>query len=168
MYSSDQETDHIHEIQQMLYMISLRNPAVSCVIPDGIYGSETVDSVRSFQQHYGLQATGEVNTATWAKIKEVSRSYNNVVPVPIEAFPTELGTILHKGDGCFSVWIAQAILLGLSKQYENIPPCHVNGILDAETHLALQPFQKLCKLPVTGCIDCTTWNMLAQAGTNLL
>lgn len=168
MYSDNQEKSHIREIQQMLYLISLHNFAVSGVIPDGIYGSETVSSVRSFQQYYGLQVNGEVNSATWLKITEVYRSYSDAVPVPIQAFPTEPGTVLHKGAGCFSVWIAQAILLGLSEKYENIPPCHVTGTLDAETHLALQPFQKLCTLPVTGCIDCTTWNMLAQAGADLL
>lgn len=168
MYSNHQESDHIREAQQMLYVISMYNLAVSGVIPDGIYGSETVSSVRSFQQYYGLQASGEINTATWAKITEVYRHYNDTAPKEIQAFPKEPGTVLHQGTGCFSIWIAQAILLGLSEKYENIPPCHVTGILDTETHLALQPFQKLCTLPVTGCIDCTTWNMLAQAGSDLL
>lgn len=168
MYNNNQESNHIREAQQMLYVISMYNLEVSGVIPDGIYGSETANSVRSFQQYYGLQVNGEINTATWVKITEIYHSYSDAAPIPIRAFPTEPGTVLHKGEGCFSIWIAQAILLGLSEQYENIPPCHVTGILDMETHLALQPFQKLCTLPVTGCIDCTTWNMLAQAGSNLL
>ncbi|MCR4646354.1 MAG: peptidoglycan-binding protein [Oscillospiraceae bacterium] len=167
MYSPEQEKAHIYELQQMLYGISLRNPAIPGVIPDGIYGEETAAAVRAFQQIYGLRVTGEANVTTWEKIAEVYRETNDMPPEPLAAFPEKPGTVLHEGAHCFTVMIAQAILLALSEEFENIPACAVTGVLDPETVRALQLFQKLCSLPVTGCVDCTTWNMLSQAGGSL-
>lgn len=165
MYTPAQEKSHIYELQQMLYDLSLRNPAIPGVIPDGIYGAETAAAVRAFQQYAGLRVTGEVNGATWEKLAQMAQAADDQSPAPLDAFPVQPGTVLHEGDHCFSVMIVQSILLALSEQFENIPPCHVTGELDRETMLALQPFQKLCSLPVTGCVDCATWNMLAQAGS---
>ena len=167
MYSPEQEKSHIYELQQMLYGISLQNPAIPGVIPDGIYGEETAAAVRAFQQYYGLRVTGEANGATWEKIAEVYRLLSAMPPEPLEAFPQKPDTVLQEGAHCFTVLIAQAILLALSEQFENIPPCAVTGDLDADTVRALQPFQKLCSLPVTGKLDCATWNMLAQAGDTM-
>ncbi|MBR3629489.1 MAG: peptidoglycan-binding protein [Oscillospiraceae bacterium] len=167
MYSPEQEKAHIYELQQMLYGISLRNPAVPGVIPDGIYGEETAAAVRAFQQYYGLRVTGEANGATWEKIAAVYRAMQDMSPAPLDAFPQKPGTVLQEGAHGFPVMVSQAVLLALSEQFENIPPCAVTGDLDADTVRALQPFQKLCSLPVTGKLDCATWNMLAQAGDAL-
>lgn len=168
MYSPEQEKSHIYELQQMLYALSLRNPAIPGVIPDGIYGEETAAAVRAFQQYAGLRVTGEVNGATWDRLAQMAQAEDRQPPTPLDAFPAKPGTVLHEGERCFSVLIVQSILLSLSEQFENIPPCHVTGEFDRETMLSLQPFQKLCALPVTGCVDGNTWNMLAQAGAAML
>jgi len=41
---------------------------------DGVYGIQTADRVRRFQQRYGLATTGRIDSATWRKIDEVARS----------------------------------------------------------------------------------------------
>lgn len=167
MYTPAQQKAHIFELQEMLRGIAVVNPAIPSVIADGIYNEATAQAVRSFQQFYGLQVTGEVNHATWEKIAEVYQEIA-VTPEPLPAFPAEPGCVMQEGDRCYTVMVAQAVLAALSEKYGNIPHCAVTGELDGDTVRALQPFQKLCLLPVTGALDCTTWNRLAQMGAELL
>jgi len=165
MYTTQQEKAHIYELQQMLYFISRENPAIPEIIPDGIYGTETVKAVKAFQQYYGLRPTGETNHATWEKVAEVYLALENSVPLPLEIFsPNE---VLRQGDSNFGVRIVQVILNALAEKYDNLPQCNITGDFDYDTLFAVQLFQKLCALPVTGEIDCATWNALARAGDDM-
>lgn len=167
-YTSAQEKSHIQELQKMLYGISLYNAAIPHIVPDGIFGSGSQAAVRDFQQFYGLRVTGEVNQTTWEKIVQVYHQMIDTPPQPLYAFPKEPGTTILAGEQGFPVLIIQAILFGLSERYANLIPCPMTGDFDNDTLRSLQMFQKLCVFPVTGCVDCTTWNMLAQAGSDLL
>jgi peptidoglycan hydrolase-like protein with peptidoglycan-binding domain len=56
----------IYEIQSALREISAKNAAVRPrLIPDGIYGTQTVEAVRSFQAYMGFSVTGVVDYQTW-------------------------------------------------------------------------------------------------------
>ncbi len=165
MYTPQQEKAHIYELQQMLYYISLENISIPEIIPDGIYGKETANAVKAFQQYYGLKPTGETNPATWEKIAEVYLELENAVPLPLTVFsPHE---VLRQGDHAFCVRIAQTILDALAQEYDNMPECAVTGNFDSDTLYAVQVFQKMCALPMTGEIDCNTWNALARAGDDM-
>ena len=63
--SQAQHKNNIKEFQEYLYAISFYNDNVMRVIPDGIFGRETMLAVKSFQNEYGLESTGEVNRETW-------------------------------------------------------------------------------------------------------
>ena len=167
MYTSQQKKDHILELQSMLYEISFENAAIPRVIPDGIYGTLTAVAVRDFQQFYGLRVTGDVNLATWKKIAEVSQEVNGARPLPLEAFPERKNTVISIGDRSFTVYIIQSVLHALSVQYGNITECSITGTFDSDTQRAMQLFQKVSGLPVTGSVDCRTWNMLACAAAGL-
>ena len=166
-YTEQQKRSHIRELQTMLYAISFENPAIPRVIPDGIYGESTADAVRAFQQHYGLRVTGEVSSLTWEKIAEVYLALEKSSPIPLEAFPPVRHAVIVPGAHGLTVLVIQSILHALSEQFDDIPDCPVTGTFDADTVRAVQPFQKLCGLPVTGSVDCQTWNMLAQAGDEM-
>ncbi len=167
-YTDDQRKAHIKELQTMLRSISYYNPAIPRIVPDGIYGASTADAVQAFQQFYGLRVTGEVNSATWEKIAEISQELAENVPEPLEAFPPKKNTVISLGDRNFTVYVIQSILHELSEKYGDIPDCGISGIFDPDTQRAIQPFQRMCGLPVTGGVDCKTWNMLANAGAELL
>lgn len=166
-YTDQQKRSHIRELQTMLYAISCENPAIPRITPDGIYGESTANAVRAFQQYYGLRVTGEVNSATWRKVAEVYQTLEKTTPAALEAFPAVRQSVILPGTHNFTVLIIQAILHALSEQYDDIPDCPLSGTFDSETIRAVQPFQKLCGLPVTGNVDCQTWNMLVQAGDEL-
>lgn len=61
----------IRTLQTMLRAISRLNSAVPSVVPDGIYGENTVSSVRGFQRAFGLPVTGVVNQGTWEQIVQI-------------------------------------------------------------------------------------------------
>lgn len=168
VYTTAQEKSHIQELQKMLYGISLYNAAIPHITPDGVFGNESEAAVRDFQQYYGLKVTGEANQVTWDKVAAVYLQLVNTPPQPLHAFPKEPGSVILAGEQGFPVLIIQAILFALSEKYANIIPCPMTGEFDADTLRSLQMFQKLCVMSVTGCVDCLTWNMLSQAGSDLL
>lgn len=61
----------VRQIQEQLNRISQSYPAVPKVNADGIYGSQTAEAVRIFQNVFGLSQTGIVNYSTWYKIQEI-------------------------------------------------------------------------------------------------
>ena len=58
----------IRAMQTYLRYISRHIPEVQSVIPDGIYGAETEDSVSSFQKNFDLPESGIIDYETWEMI----------------------------------------------------------------------------------------------------
>ena len=61
----------VTQIQEQINTIAQAYPAVPPVAVDGIYGPGTAESVRIFQNTFGLPATGIVDYVTWYKIQEI-------------------------------------------------------------------------------------------------
>lgn len=63
--------NYVRTIQNQLNAISNSYPAIPKVAEDGIYGESTAQSVRIFQQVFGLPQTGVVDFKTWYEISRV-------------------------------------------------------------------------------------------------
>ena len=61
----------IRSLQTMLKTIAETDPSIPLVIPDGIYGQETIAAVYAFQRKYGIPMTGIVDQNTWEAIVAV-------------------------------------------------------------------------------------------------
>ena len=72
------EGNYVRTIQNQLNAISRSYPAIPRVAEDGIYGQSTAESVRTFQQVFGLPQTGVVDFKTWY---EISRIYVAVTKI---------------------------------------------------------------------------------------
>ena len=72
------EGNYVRTIQNQLNAISRSYPAIPKVAEDGIYGQSTAESVRTFQQVFGLPQTGVVDFKTWY---EISRIYVAVTKI---------------------------------------------------------------------------------------
>lgn len=59
------------QLQEQLNTISQSYPLIPSIIADGIYGEKTQNSVKVFQQVFGLPQTGIVDYPTWYKIQEI-------------------------------------------------------------------------------------------------
>ena len=63
--------DKVRQLQEQLNAISTAYPALPALVADGIYGEATANSVRVFQNIFGLPQTGSVDYRTWYKISQI-------------------------------------------------------------------------------------------------
>lgn len=152
----------IRSLQTMLRIIAEANPNHPSVVPDGIYGPDTVRAVTYFQRQAGLPATGMTDQDTWDAIVPV---YEAAQVEILEAEPLILllnpGQVIAIGEENPNLYVVQAVLTVLSRFYGSITPPEMSGVLDVATSNSLSSFQQLSGLPVTGQLDKTTWKQLA-------
>ncbi len=152
----------IRSLQTMLRVLSEDDPSHPSVIPDGIYGSQTMNAVSHFQRRHGLPTTGITDQDTWEAI--LSHYQDALIRVD-EAQPLYIildpGEVIIKGQRHPHVYLVQAILKVLSDAYESIPTPSLNGLLDDITSDSLASFQNLSGIPMTGNLDKRTWRELA-------
>lgn len=63
--------ESVRQIQQQLNRIAENYPALPTLVPDGIFGTLTEESVRTFQRIFSLPVTGVVDFATWYAISRI-------------------------------------------------------------------------------------------------
>ena len=153
----------VRSLQTMLRVIAEADGIIPTVVPDGIYGQSTMNSVSAFQRNYGLPVTGITDQATWDQVVEVYEPalvrIGKAEPIEIILEPNQ---VFQLGDRSPYLYLIQAILLSMSDDYGNMDPVDVNGTLDAGTAAALAAFQTLAGLPPTGELDRITWKYLAH------
>ncbi len=153
----------IRSLQTMLRIIAEDDPRLPTVVPDGIYGPNTLNSISAFQRLYGLPVTGVTDQATWEQIVAV---YEPALIRVDKAEPIEIimepGEIFRIGDSNAYIFLLQSILTQLSRDNPNINSPEHNGVLDNPTSEALAAFQLLAGLPPTGELDKVTWKYLVN------
>lgn len=152
----------IRSLQTMLRVIAKNDPMHDPIIPDGIYGPETVAAVSTFQRLHGLPVTGITDNSTWDTVVGI---YDEAIIQQAEAHPLFIvlnpGQVIRKGERHPNIYLVQAILAVLSDNYQSIGKPEFTGILDTATSDALTSFQELSGLPMTGSLDKHTWKQLA-------
>lgn len=145
----------------MLRLISDSDSRILPLIPDGYFGPNTIASVRSFQEAYGLPVTGSVDQQTWDTITDAyGRALQEQTPPVTQPlwFP---GQSVRPGEANVHLYLVQAMLLALSKYYPDLtPPDQVNGTLDNTTVESLRWLQRAADLPETGVLNTLTWYAL--------
>jgi len=62
---------NVSKNQTYLNRIAVNYPAISRLVVDGIFGGNTYNAIRTFQQIFSLTPTGTLNFATWYRISAV-------------------------------------------------------------------------------------------------
>lgn len=152
----------VRSLQTMLRVIAQEDERQPTVVPDGIYGNQTIRAVTAFQRNNGLPATGITDQVTWEGIVSVydEALIRNGPTQPLEII-LDPGAVLRHGDQNPNVYILQAVLQVLADAYSSITPPTHNGTLDDATIVSIQSFQELTGLPQTGELDKITWKQLA-------
>lgn len=152
----------IRSLQTMLRVIAEKDPTHIRIVPDGIYGPETMRAVSTFQRKHGLSVTGITDQATWEAIVAV---YEPALVEQDEAHPVQIilnpGQRIRKGEQHPHIYPVQGMLMVLSELYGSIGRPGMSGILDEATSDSLASFQYLSGLPMTGELDKHTWKHLA-------
>lgn len=153
----------IRSLQTMLRVLAKDDPTLPTVVPDGIYGQDTMYAVSSFQRKHALPVTGITDQYTWEQIVECYEDANVRLgkAEPIEILFTPNG-VFRKNEENPYLYLLQSMLTVLADDYPDInKPAH-SGILDASTAEALAAFQILAGLPPTGELDKITWKYLVR------
>ena len=152
----------IRSLQTMLRVIAENDPSHSPIIPDGIYGPETLSAVTVFQRLHGLPATGIADQKTWETIVAV---YEDAIVEQDAAQELQIllnpGQVIRLGERHPHLFLVQGMLAVLSQAYQSVGMPGLTGILDAATADSLSSFQALSGLPMSGNLDKHTWRHLA-------
>ncbi len=164
MVVSDKEQKaHIKEAQYYLNAVGQLNQHIPTVIPDGIYGAETIAAVKAFQAEYGLPVTGEIDADTWKQLYDaylIAEAYFAVIE-PILPFQSREKNI-QSGDAGYPIYIIQVMLNTIAQFYDNFDAVEINGVHDAETIRAIKQIQIISGIEPSGNIDRETWEKLAR------
>lgn len=151
----------IRSLQTMLRVIAENDPTHAALVPDGIYGPETVRAVSIFQRRHGLPVTGITDLDTWEAIVSI---YEPALVQQDEAAPLNIilnpGQVIRKGERSPHLYLVQGMLTVLAEVYESVSRPSQSGILDDLTADALASFQYISGLPATGDLDKHTWKHL--------
>lgn len=151
----------VRSLQTMLRVIASRHQDLPNVIPDGIYGKQTVAAVSAFQQKFGIPVTGITDQTTWDIIVSVYEpAHIEVSPAQPLQIILEPNQVIRSGEDHYSIYLTQALLIAMSRSYASIPEPPLSGTLDYGTAESLSAFQRLSGLPITGELDKLTWKHL--------
>lgn len=152
----------VRSLQTMLRILAEDDAALSPVIPDGIYGSQTRNAVSAFQRKYGIPMTGVTDQRTWERIvAEQTPALVRLGPAEPLRLILNPNQVLRRGERHPYLYLVQSMLVALGQIYGSITAPTITGILDEATADALTSFQYLSALPQTGELDKITWKHLA-------
>lgn len=156
----------IRSLQTMLRVLAEDDSSLPTLVPDGIYGQETVNAILAFQRKNGLPTTGVTDQTTWDTLvpayEEAFIRVHKAAPIEIIMDP---GKVYVLGDSSPYLYLLQSMLLFLSQLHPDITTPSHSGTLDSPTSEALAGFQLLAGLPPTGELDKITWKYLVNQFT---
>ena len=152
-------------IQVELNRISQNYPAIPRLAAvDGIFGSQTENSVRAFQRVFGLTVDGIVGKATWYELGRLYTGVTNLSELRSQgqqfyaiswAYPN---SSLREGSTGDRVRLLQYMLSVLSEFIPQIPPVEIDGIFGPATKDAVIAAQRLFGLEQDGIVGELTWD----------
>lgn len=161
-------------IQTQLNRISRNYPAIPKIPPrNAIYDRETEAAVRKFQEIFNLPVTGEVDKATWYKIKRFYAAVKrlgelNSEGLSIDEADTIYSETLSEGMRGNPVQTVQYYLNVIAYFNPNLSLFPIDGVFGTQTVNAVENFQREYSLPITGIVDETTWNRVIEIYDNIL
>ena len=157
-----------------LNRISKNYPAIPSISNNiGTYDNKVSESVKKFQEIFSLPITGNVDKATWYKIKYVYNSVKKLGDLYSEGLSDDDVTFLYEdelkyGDTGIEVEYIHYFLDALAFLDNDIPRLPTNSIYTNNTEVMVKAFQEKYRLPVTGIFTYTDWTILKEAYINIL
>lgn len=159
--------EKVREMQSYLAEIS-KYYNIPSILPDGIFGNITKQTVIEFQRLFGLDADGIVEVNTWDMIYNVYKKLElkNIRETYIYSsdYP---GYVLKEYLINDDIKWLQTYLNAIAKFYKEIPTIAVDGIYRKRTRNAVSSFQRVFGLSPTGEVDFNDWNKLISVYKSL-
>ena len=160
--------DQVKIIQSELNRIANNYPAIPIIEKvNGIYGVDTENAVKKFQEVFNLSITGKVDYSTWYKIKYIYNAVKRLNDLYSEGISEKesLVTFASKlvyGDTGLLVKGLHYYLNVISFFDTELPLLEVNGVYNDNTKSMVMNFQRKYNLPVTGEVDANTWTKIKE------
>ncbi len=161
--------EYVSVLQLQLNRISQNYPLIPRIYPvDGIFGTDTEASLKTFQSIFNLTPDGIAGSATWYKLVLVYTSVTNLSELNSEgqrltSIPMQYTYSLQEGDTGERVTLLQYFLNVLAVFYLTLTSVSIDGIFGPATENAVIQAQNQFSLPQTGIVDEATWNQLYNA-----
>lgn len=152
----------ILRLQQELRLLAAMDDRYMAPAADGVYGEETARAIQQFQQLSGLPVTGEADTVTAQAVHKVYAQLSEQIadPQPICPFPSPY-FVIEDGESGPLIHILQAMLTEVGSDFAIQPP-DMTGHYDAATRSHVIRWQQAWGIPVTGKVDRSSWDRLAD------
>lgn len=163
--------NNVRILQTELNRIARNYPAIPKIEKEnGIFGLDTTESVRKFQEIFSLPQTGEVDKSTWYKIKQYYNGVKGLADLSSEGISIAEATVpfaneVSAGMGGIPVTTVQYYLSIIAYFNGALEPVPRSGTFGPETVAAVERFQEFYGLPVTGIVDNATWNTITKIYT---
>lgn len=152
----------VRELQYFLTFVGIFNDYIPRLTIDGVFGSRTESAVRAFEQAYGLEVTGRVDSAFWDTLYSAYRGMT--ASLDALAMPREVvlypGTPQRQGSEGEDVRALQAYLAYIATTYTEIPAPVADGVFGSATERAVRAYQRVFDLEETGVVGSVTWNSI--------
>lgn len=164
--------NNVQIIQTELNRIAQNYPAIPKISEvNGIFGIDTENAVRKFQEIFSLAVTGEVDKATWYRIKQYYNGVKGLADlvsegVTIAEATIPFDTVVSEGMSGVPVTTVQYYLSIIAYFNGALEPVSRSGYFGPETVAAVERFQEFYGLPVTGIVDNQTWNTISKIYTD--
>lgn len=158
----------VRTIQQQLNRIRVNYPAIPPINPvDGVFGSQTQEAVRAFQQIFNLTPDGVVGKRTWYRISYIYVAVKKLAELNSEGErpqydDTSYPGLLRFGDTGSSVQALQLYLKTIAAFNPFLPDLAIDGRFGRSTENAVRAFQEYYGLFVDGVVGENTWNRIIQ------
>ena len=160
------QSDAVRTMQNYLNRIRVNYPLIPQIAnPNGVFGSDTADAVRTFQRTFNMVADGIIGRDTWNKISFIFVGVTRLAELDSEGIRITIGqnppnVVLSQGSRGENVIELQYILNVVSQFYPTVPPVIQDGVFGASTKNAVIEFQKTFALTPDGVVGPATWNKL--------
>lgn len=153
----------VQNLQMMLRNIAGEYDDVATVVPDGIFGPQTLESVQSFQQKFGIIPTGVVDFDTWNKIVEIS-DYVSKINSPGRLFLgfNENNNDILPGQTALELYVIQAMMKAVSGNISGMTDVDITGTHDMQSVDAVRKLQNSMGIDDSGIITLEFYNNLTH------
>ena len=158
--------DGVARMQTFLNRIHLNYPLIPVIKPvDGVFGSQTEQAVKVFQNTFNLTADGVVGHSTWNKISQIYTAVTGLARLDgegeylgVDYTPPTI--VIRQGDRGSDVSQLQFLIDYIAQFYPSISTVSQDGLFGSYTANAVRSFQRMFGLTADGIVGPVTWRKL--------
>jgi peptidoglycan hydrolase-like protein with peptidoglycan-binding domain len=149
---------NVQIMQRFLNRIRRNYPLIPVIAQEnGVFGQDTANAVRIFQQVFKLAQDGVIGKATWNKISYIYVAVARLAELDSEGTTFTIGTAppnvtLRTGARGHDVLTLQYILSFISQYYPVVAPPILDGIFGTGTARSVIEFQRMMGLSQDGIV----------------